>query len=404
MKRVVHTGDTHIGCLQYQLIERKDDFIKAFRKVIEESIHDGVDAVVHAGDIFESGMPNNVDIVDTINVLQQLKIAEIPFLAVVGNHDRVRGIGKVQWIDILEKFGLAIHLGQIPVCVDKIAIYGMDDVPSSQRKDIDYQFEECPEYIEHKVLVAHGQFVPFTPVKREDTLDINTIIEESNINFDCILLGDDHERKEDTIQGVRVTYCGSTERKSTKERKKRSYNLIEFDDHIRVIKKNIPGRNFEYISIKVNLEKDTDHLYRQLKEHRLKMDQAIVSLTIETEDQISKAEIENYCKKFGALKVLTKIIKNEESIEMIDVAHFIDPIKAVEEEIKSLGLTAGAQEIEILIRDGTIAESNLRNSVKDSVMKRLELSSDLIEDDNRLKEHNGSVGIKQNNSSLGDFV
>jgi exonuclease SbcD len=404
MKRVVHTGDTHIGCLQYQLVERKDDFIKAFGKVIEESVREGVDAVVHAGDLFESGMPSNVDIVETINILQQLKIAEIPFLAVVGNHERVRGIGKVQWIDILEKFGLAIHLGKFPVCVDNIAIYGMDDVPSSQRKDIEYRFEECPDCIEYKVLVAHGQFVPFTPVKREDTLDINTIIEGSNINFDCILLGDDHERKEKTIQGVRVTYCGSTERKSTKEREKRSYNLIEFDDHIRVIKKNIPGRNFEYISIGVNLEKDTDHLYRQLKEHRLKMDQAIISITIETEDQISTAEIENYCKKFGALKVLTKIIKKGESIKMIDVAHFIDPIKAVEEEIKSLGLTSGAQEIDILIRDGTIAESNLRNNVKDSVEKRLEVYLDLIENNNELKEHKESVETKLNNYSLGDFI
>ncbi len=89
MTRVIHTGDTHIGYQQYNAPERRRDF-EAFRSVVEDAVDDDVDAVVHAGDLFHDRRPGLIDLQGTVDVLRTLADADIPFLAVVGNHEETR--------------------------------------------------------------------------------------------------------------------------------------------------------------------------------------------------------------------------------------------------------------------------------------------------------------------------
>ena len=109
--RIAHLSDTHIGYSQYNLAERRKDFFLAFTQAIERIIEEQVDIVVHSGDLFESSQPDINSLSVVINSLKLLKDKGIPFVAIMGNHDRVLRKGKMPPHKILEELGLLTFIG-----------------------------------------------------------------------------------------------------------------------------------------------------------------------------------------------------------------------------------------------------------------------------------------------------
>ena len=101
-----------------------------------------VDAVVHAGDLFDSRNPTLEDLLETMNLLFRLKAANIPFFGIVGNHESKQN---TQWLGLFEEMGLAVRLGKTPRLVGDTAIYGIDSVPKSKIPLYDYSGFEVPE-------------------------------------------------------------------------------------------------------------------------------------------------------------------------------------------------------------------------------------------------------------------
>src|SRR6056297_3152436 len=178
MARVIHTGDTHLGYRQYHAPERRQDFLDAFRAVVEDAVAEDVDAVVHAGDLYHDRQPGLRDILDTISVLRPLRDADIPFLAVVGNHEGTRD---AQWLDLFETLGLAERLDDSPRLVGDTAFYGLDYVPESKRDDLDYEFDGHDA--DSAALVSHGLFTPFPHAD----WDLDVVLQESTVDFDAVL-------------------------------------------------------------------------------------------------------------------------------------------------------------------------------------------------------------------------
>lgn len=107
----LHLADVHLGYDRYDSPERSKDFFLAFRDVVQRyAIQNRVDFVVIAGDLFEHrqiqpGVLNQAQI-----VLRALKQAEIPVLAIEGNHDnRPFGV-KTSWLRYLADHGELILL------------------------------------------------------------------------------------------------------------------------------------------------------------------------------------------------------------------------------------------------------------------------------------------------------
>ena len=100
--RILHTADTHLGYSQYYSEVRRKDFFKAFEIVINDAIDMQVDAVVHAGDLFDSRNPTLEDLLETINILIKLKAVGIPFFGIVGNHESKQN---KQWLDLFGENG-----------------------------------------------------------------------------------------------------------------------------------------------------------------------------------------------------------------------------------------------------------------------------------------------------------
>ncbi|OYR55927.1 DNA double-strand break repair protein Mre11 [Halorubrum halodurans] len=368
MTRVIHTGDTHVGYQQYHSPVRRQDFLDAFGAVVDDAVDDDVDAVVHAGDLFHDRRPELPDLMGTIGVLRRLSDAGIPFLAVVGNHESTRG---GQWLDLFERLGLATRLGDAPTVVGDAAFYGLDHVPVSRRDELEYAFE--PHDADYAALVAHGLFEPFAHAD----WDTETVLAESDVDFDAMLLGDNHTPDSAEVAGTWVTYPGSTERASASEREGRGYNLVTFDeaavggdDRVEIRRRALDTREFVFVSVELGPEEGETRVRERVREHDLADAVVLVEITGEGEP-VTPAAIEGFADAEGALVARVTDRRTVETDEEVDVS-FADPEAAVRERIDEMGLSPAALDVDDAVRSDSIADANVREIVKNRVEERLD--------------------------------
>jgi DNA repair exonuclease SbcCD nuclease subunit len=352
MTRVIHTGDTHVGYQQYHSPERRRDFLDAFEAVVADAVDDDVDAVVHAGDLFHDRRPELQDLLGVLSVLRDLDAAGIPFLAIVGNHEATRG---GQWLDLFESLGLATRLGRDPVVVGDVALYGLDFVPRSRRADLDYAFE--PNDAAHAALVGHGLFTPFAHADWET----ETVLAESTVDFDALLLGDNHAADATTVDGTWVTYCGSTERTSAAEEAGRGYNIVTFDDGVDVRRRAIETRPFAFVTVDLGPGEGVDRVREQVRQHDLEEAVAVVEITGDG-DPVTPAGVEEAALEAGAL-VARVTDRREADADAGASVSFADPDEAVRERVGEMGLSSVARDVDETIRASKVADSNVRETV-----------------------------------------
>ncbi len=368
MTRVIHTGDTHIGYQQYHSPVRRQDFLDAFETVVKDAVDDDVDAVVHAGDLFHDRRPELPDLMGTLSVLRRLDDAGIPFLAVVGNHESTRG---GQWLDLFEGLGLATRLDGAPTQVDDTAFYGLDHVPVSRRDELEYDFE--PHDCEYATLVAHGLFEPFAHADWET----ETVLSESDVGFDAMLLGDNHTPDRAEVAETWVTYPGSTERASASEREGRGYNLVTFDestaggdDRVSIRRRALDTRPFVFVDVELRDAEGEPRVREQVRQHDLADAVVIVDVTGDG-DPVTPAAIEGFATDEGALIARVSDRRTVDTDDEIDVS-FADPEDAVRDRIEGMGLSTAALDVDEVVRADTVADSNVREAVKSRIEGRLD--------------------------------
>lgn len=334
--RILHTADTHIGMRQYGLEERRADFSRAFHQVIEIAVEEGVDAVIHAGDLFDDRLPTAEDLHETLQALFTLKEADIPFLGVVGNHEQRRG---VQWLDLFAHLGLAIHLGEEPYELGGVPIYGLD---YSGRRIV-----APPEISDGGVLVCHQML---DRVRADGELRLDDLL-ESGARF--VLLGDYHEHEVWREGEALVTYSGSTERWSLAERARRGVSLLDLATG-RLDRRLLKTRRFLYIS------PDEDPI-ESLEAHRRGLRGAVVCVYL-GRDGRSLQEIEERARAHGALAVRVRDIRRTPDSEEppIEVRLEFGNLDAMlSERISRMEFSETARAIDGVIRDEKIADSKV---------------------------------------------
>ena len=361
MSRVIHTGDTHVGYRQYHSPVRRQDYLDAFRQVVDDAVEDDVDAVVHAGDLFDDRRPDLPDLLETLSILRQLDRADIPFLAIVGNHEDAR---RGQWLDLFETLDLAIHLDHAGTVVEDTTFYGLDYVPESQRDALEYQFE--PPETEHTALVSHGLFSPFP----HGDWDLEAVLEASTVDFDAVLLGDDHTPDTKQFRDTWVTYCGSTERTSASEREARGYNLVSFAEDVQITRRGLDTRDFVFLDVNLG-ESEGQALVRE-RIREADVADAVVIVTIEGEgEEVTPADIEAFGGERGALVTRVNDRREFDDETEIDVS-FANPDDAVRDRVREMGLSQAARSIDETVRELDVADSNVRSRVKGHVESLLD--------------------------------
>jgi len=369
MTRVIHTGDTHVGYRQYHSPERRQDFLDAFEAVIDDAIRTDLDAVVHAGDLFHDRRPDLPDLLGVLSALRRLDDAGVPFLAIVGNHEATRGS---QWLDLFENLGLAIRLDDEPTVVGDTAFYGLDHVPRSRRDGLDYDFAPPPADADATALVAHGLFTPFPHAD----WDTEAMLDAASVDFDAVLLGDNHAPDTAQVDGTWVTYCGSTERASADERDARGYSLVTFgDDAVDIRRRSLDTRPFAFVDVELAADEGVERVRERVREHDLSDAVAVVSITGDGEP-VTPAAVEDAAVEAGALlaRVTDHRAVGGDVTDADPDVDFADPDAAVRERVREMGLSDLGHRLDETVRDDAIAESNVRDRVASAV-------SDAVADD-----------------------
>ncbi|AGN00396.1 metallophosphoesterase [Salinarchaeum sp. Harcht-Bsk1] len=375
MTRVLHTGDTHVGYQQYHDPRRRRDFLRGFESVVEDAIADDVDAVVHAGDLFHDRRPDLQDLQGVVAALRELRAAGIPFLAIVGNHEAKRS---GQWLDLFADLDLAERLDDEPRVVgeegDDLALYGLDHVPESERDELGYEFDGHDAA--RSALVAHGLFGPFDPAE----WDTEHVLDAATVDFDAMLLGDNHIPGKQQVGDTWVTYPGSTERASASERADRGYNVVTVDDGgLRITRRTLETREFVFVDVELADGEGAEVVRERVREHD--HEDAVTIVTVEGEGEpIAPGPIEELASEQGAIVARVNDRRDVETAEDDDLeVSFADPDEAVRQRVREMGLSSAARDLDRVVRDGSIADSNVRGSARRRVAEHREAGLEAFE-------------------------
>ena len=97
----LHMADCHLGYRQYNSRARQNDFTRAYLEIIGTAIERKVDFVLLAGDLFEKRAIDPLTLSHAITGLERLKQANIPCLAVEGNHELAYFRDSIGWVRFL---------------------------------------------------------------------------------------------------------------------------------------------------------------------------------------------------------------------------------------------------------------------------------------------------------------
>jgi len=232
----VHFSDTHLGGSNFKLREREQDFLDAFKQVIDYCLKEKPEFILHSGDLFDKGKPSNRILLFVIKQLKKLKQAGIPLFIVPGSHDvSVDGT----FITILERVGLLRNVAKPenfegPLmkgeeCGDAI-IYGVPGRRANIRQI--YEAIKPRESDKFKIFMFHH--ITSDIMGTEEFADIPLSLLPQGMDY--YAGGHWHDYESNTYQGKPVIYPGSTEYSDINVMQGKARGFIHYQDKPRFIK------------------------------------------------------------------------------------------------------------------------------------------------------------------------
>lgn len=215
-------SDSQIGYQQYGLLKRRQDFASAYLNTIQDMIGNGVDFILHTGDLLNTNRPSPED----VEVLKQgermLVKANRLMLVVSGNHD---GYGK-NWAEIAKNetdgwvgYKMVDTRDGDPIEVCGLQIQGLPFMAASEAKKI------LPN-LQGDILLLHQAVKDFIGFPSENALSLDELPQK---NFQLIAMGDIHINDVRILQsGCVVGYPGSTELCSETESERKVWKEFTF--------------------------------------------------------------------------------------------------------------------------------------------------------------------------------
>jgi DNA repair protein SbcD/Mre11 len=235
--RLLHTSDVHLGATFKVLGERGPEHRRqlrdTFAHVVDTAVAERVDAVLIAGDLFDSVAAARVQAPFAAEQLGRLGQAAIPVCAIAGNHDPLGEGSTGVWADLERRCpGLTVfgaHLGERVIPERDLTIVGRS---APRRLSAESPLAGLPVRRQTRFLaaLAHGS------VERPDYEAQFTTITPREIGasgVDYLALGDWHSAQEVSAEGVTAWYSGAPE-------------MIDFDEgqsgYVLLVTIPAPGR------------------------------------------------------------------------------------------------------------------------------------------------------------------
>ena len=221
--RILHTADTHLGYTAYNkldengLNQREADVYKAFEGVVSLALEEKVDAVLHAGDLFDSVRPSNRAIAHALEQIGRLQAEDIPFVAISGNHStpRLRETGSVFSImSVLPNVKAAYRGRYEKIEVGGTTVHAIPHCPTNEAFGEELKLL-APSGGGYQVAMLHAGIVGVDVFRmgevNENTCPLGPLIQDG---FDYVALGHYHRHTE---VARNVVYAGSVETLSFSE-------------------------------------------------------------------------------------------------------------------------------------------------------------------------------------------
>jgi UDP-2,3-diacylglucosamine pyrophosphatase LpxH len=187
----------------------------AFARIVAIAIEQDVDAVIHTGDIVDHEVDQET-LDNAAAKLERLAKAGIPVYCIIGSHDRTsytphheNSVNGIAWLQQQVRNGILVELSTSPTPVadgllDAYGISagntGIDDV--SKYNPLGWESSDVAFRLSSRrpnVLCLHDGVTPYRDRSTAD-IDLDQVLTQSGISFDCVLVGDEHRPKNDDFE------------------------------------------------------------------------------------------------------------------------------------------------------------------------------------------------------------
>ena len=211
---ISHISDIHLGYAQFNLQEREEDLYAAFEESVDKSIHEHVEAIILAGDVFHNPKPNGASVIRLARELKKLKEKSIPVYFILGEHDISR-TNDVPLLFLFHNLGLAKRLKpDSPAQIKDLLIYGFN---KERRSNVDNglikPFKKLEKMVKNdkdkrvkKILVLHQGLADFNKFAGE------IFASDLPLGFDYYAMGHYHDHMQKNfpeLENHLVAYPGS---------------------------------------------------------------------------------------------------------------------------------------------------------------------------------------------------
>ena len=241
--KILHTADNHLDpavSLYYpKIMERRADFWRAFKWILDYAIEHKPDIMLISGDLYDRVNPRNPPRVQLLKYFRKLHSMGVRVFLIGGHHDTPRSeeegaspldelaaSGYVTYFSSPKNFQAElVKIGDLEVCVSGIT-YNFDlregEDPLSHSKP--------PVNGDINITMLHYPIEGFqaSSYRGEALVKIASIPRD----IDYVAAGHLHSFQETIREKTRIAYPGSTERRSFLEEKdeKKGFLWIEFDN------------------------------------------------------------------------------------------------------------------------------------------------------------------------------
>jgi len=353
-----------LGHRQYGSDVRRQDFINGFAVGVERAIDQDADAMIHTGDLFHRRTPPLPEVNQCIDILREAADEGIPFLGIVGNHDRKMDD---QWLDLIEQTGTAARLDTSPTMVnDDFAIYGIDAIPTPAWESAEFELDKPDNDDTYRLLCMHQLLHPPVPeVMAEYTAE--EVIGRLNIEIDGLALGDYHEAESDRVSGVDVWYAGSTERSSSDEQAPRSVTLLGRENGGNLTRQqlDLDTRPFRTINIGFDEDEGYAHARSEIENHEITDAVALVNLTGKR-TSLTASDVHELVLEMGAAVGRVNDERGRDHLDVGDVpsTEVEDPDTLIETRVADATLSNPALDVEEAVRGDSTATTSLADEAE----------------------------------------
>lgn len=254
MIKIIHTADCHVGCRQYGMQKREEDFYSALQRVSVIAINDNANIVLISGDLFDSSKPSARAVLEVKNCIDTLKKHGIEALGIEGNHDLtknsywLRVCGIVPLDDGYENSFLGFQAVGVNYCHSDDLLYKLENLAATCEA----------ENTRYPLVALHCGVAEMNCSFNPDVSQQQLVPLLKRIGCTYCALGHIHIPCEQVVDGVMFVQPGSTECKSVDEPHDKSVESVEMEENtgkiISASRKELPSRKIQLF----NVEKDED--------------------------------------------------------------------------------------------------------------------------------------------------